>query len=141
MSKIKIFLASVLLFFLAVSAPVFGEEIEITDETPITLPSPTTPPVHEVSPQEALRKFALFMGGFFVAAMLLFAIGILCMVFWILMIIHAATKPIDNKALWIVILALTGIVGAIIYYFAVKRKFDQKEKTAAFQVPSQGPQK
>ena len=46
-------------------------------------------------------------------------------VFWILMIVHAATKPVENKVIWIVIMILTGIIGALVYYFAVKRKFNK----------------
>jgi len=44
------------------------------------------------------------------------------------MLIHAVSKPIENKALWIIILVFTGVIGAIIYYFVVKRKFDLQEK-------------
>jgi len=50
-------------------------------------------------------------------------------IFWILMLIHAITKPIKTKAVWILILLLFGIIGAIIYYFTVKREFDKKDKT------------
>ncbi len=54
-----------------------------------------------------------------------FVVGIVAFIFWLMMIIHAATKPIENKALWIVVMILTGIVGAIIYYFVVKRTFKE----------------
>ncbi len=50
-------------------------------------------------------------------------------IFWILMLIHAITKPIKTKAVWILILLLFGIIGAIIYYFTVKREFVKKDKT------------
>lgn len=50
--------------------------------------------------------------------------GIVALVFWILMLVHAATKPIDNKEMWMILMVFTGIVGAFIYYFVVKRKFN-----------------
>ena len=53
-----------------------------------------------------------------------FLIGLLCTVFWVMMIVHAASKPVENKAVWIILMLLTGVVGALIYYFAVKRNFD-----------------
>jgi hypothetical protein len=51
------------------------------------------------------------------------AIGILAFIFWLIMLIHAISKPIHDKALWIIILLLFNIIGAIVYYFAVKRHF------------------
>lgn len=57
---------------------------------------------------------------------LVFIVGIVFFIFWIIMIIHAASKPIENKALWIILLVFTGIVGALIYYFVVKRNFDRQ---------------
>lgn len=51
------------------------------------------------------------------------AIGILAFIFWLIMLIHAISKPIHDKALWIIILLLFNVVGAIVYYFAVKRHF------------------
>ena len=47
-------------------------------------------------------------------------------VFWILMLVHAATKPIENKAMWIILMIFTQIIGALIYYFVVKRKFNKQ---------------
>jgi hypothetical protein len=58
----------------------------------------------------------------FVAAGVVLVISIWSFVFWIQMIIHAASNPIENKALWIIVMVIFGIVGAIIYYFAVKRR-------------------
>ena len=52
-------------------------------------------------------------------------VGIAATVFWIMMIVHAASHPIENKAIWIILMVLTGIIGAIVYYFVVKRKFSQ----------------
>ena len=63
--------------------------------------------------------FGLGIGLFIV----MFAVGIVALVFWIKMLIHAVKNPIEHKPLWIIILLLFGIIGAIIYYFAVKKSF------------------
>lgn len=55
---------------------------------------------------------------------------VLAFVFWLLMLIDCATKPkkkIDKyggKFVWILIIALLGLIGAAVYYFVVKRKTD-----------------
>lgn len=51
-------------------------------------------------------------------------IGIAMTVFWILMLIDAAKRQFTNendKVVWILVLCLTQVLGAIIYYFVVKR--------------------
>lgn len=76
----------------------------------------------------------LFAGlGFFVMFLvaIVIIISILVLVFWVMMLIHAATKNIKDKTLWIVLLAVSFLLGlhlvlAIVYYFAVKKPFDQK---------------
>jgi pilus assembly protein TadC len=59
---------------------------------------------------------------------LFLAISVFCLVFWILMLVHAISKPIKQKAVWILIILLFGIIGALVYYFAVKRDFDKKSE-------------
>ena len=46
------------------------------------------------------------------------------MVFWIMMIIDCATRklPDGERIAWILVLVFTGIIGATIYYFVVKRR-------------------
>ncbi|OGL74277.1 hypothetical protein A3C96_00420 [Candidatus Uhrbacteria bacterium RIFCSPHIGHO2_02_FULL_60_10] len=51
-------------------------------------------------------------------------IGLATTIFWILMLVHAATHPVENRAMWIILMIFTGILGAAIYYFVVKRKFN-----------------
>jgi hypothetical protein len=64
---------------------------------------------------------ALGMG---LGILLLFvAMGIAASIFWLLMIIHAATHPVQHRAMWILLMVFTGILGAIIYWIAVKRTF------------------
>ena len=55
---------------------------------------------------------------------IVFALAILGTIFWIFMLIDAAKRKFkseNEKVVWIVILALTSWIGAIIYYFVVKR--------------------
>lgn len=46
-------------------------------------------------------------------------------VFWIWMIVDCAERDFkkkDDKIVWLLVVILVQIIGAIIYYFAVKRK-------------------
>jgi hypothetical protein len=66
-------------------------------------------------------------------------IGLLLTIFWIWMIVHAATKPIENKVLWIILLIIFGFLAAIVYYFAVKRPFDKNAPAQPIPPVSPGP--
>jgi hypothetical protein len=61
--------------------------------------------------------------GMFFFILLMFAVMIGGLVFWIFMLIDCAKRkmPDNDKVVWILVLALTSYLGAIIYYFAVKR--------------------
>ena len=61
--------------------------------------------------------------GFLGAGILLTAIAILLIAFWIWMLVHAIKHDIEEKPLWILVIGLMGIIGAIAYYFAVKRHY------------------
>jgi len=65
------------------------------------------------------------IGGGIVFMIIMAIISILAFILWLVMLIHAASKPIDNKVLWIVLMVIIGIPVSIIYYFVVKRKFDK----------------
>lgn len=67
-----------------------------------------------------------FRATFFIMSILILLISISAFVFWIMMIVHAATHPIENRAIWVLLLIFTGIIGAIVYYFVVKRKFNSQ---------------
>jgi prolipoprotein diacylglyceryltransferase len=49
---------------------------------------------------------------------------------WVWMLVDAIKRENynreDEKITWIIVLALTGAIGAAIYFFAVKRKYDRK---------------
>jgi drug/metabolite transporter (DMT)-like permease len=71
---------------------------------------------------------ALF--GFGIFFLVAFAIGIFFFILWIMMIVHAATHPIPNRAMWILVLVFTQGLGALIYYFVVKRNFGKTPSPA-----------
>lgn len=62
-----------------------------------------------------------------VFGMLWFALVIGGLIFWVLMLIDlinrsdSSFKNKNDKIVWVVLLALTGFIGALIYYFKVKR--------------------
>lgn len=59
-----------------------------------------------------LKKVFAFGGPLF---LLLFA-------FWLWMLIDAAKRDFDDKAVWIILLLFLNVIGAVLYYFIVKRK-------------------
>lgn len=81
-----------------------------------------------------------FLFGFGIGIIILFwVVGILFFIFWIMMLVHAVKNPIENKVLWLLLILLTGVIGAIVYYFAVKRGFKQGVQPANFVPPSAPP--
>jgi prolipoprotein diacylglyceryltransferase len=61
---------------------------------------------------------------FVLLLVLLFAaIAVLALIFWIWMIIDCAKRDFKNeteKIVWILVIVLAGLIGAIIYYFVIK---------------------
>ncbi len=43
-------------------------------------------------------------------------------IFWLVMLIHAISNPIPNKAVWIIVIFFGSLFGAIIYYFVIKKR-------------------
>ena len=65
---------------------------------------------------------------------LILVLAIAAFVFWIKMLIEAATKEPDNgntRLVWVIIIVFTQIIGALIYYFVRRpqRRWDAKEVT------------
>lgn len=85
-------------------------------------------------PCDELGAAAAGFGLAFVAVMGL--VGLAGMIFWILMLVHAAQHPVENKAMWIILMVFTGIVGSLIYYFVVKRPMDKQAAPSAPAAPS-----
>ena len=68
------------------------------------------------------------VGGIFIIIFLFWILAIAAaiagLVFWIFMIVDVAKRQFKNdsdKTLWILIVILAGVIGAIIYYFVIKR--------------------
>jgi hypothetical protein len=53
-------------------------------------------------------------------------LAILLVIFWTMMLVHAINSKIENKLMWILAIVFTGLVGAGLYYFIVKRKYQEK---------------
>ncbi|MFC1656689.1 PLDc N-terminal domain-containing protein [Patescibacteria group bacterium] len=72
-----------------------------------------------------------FTIGFLIIWGLIMILSIFLFIFWIMMIIDVAKrenwKDDSEKTLWLLIVILVGYLGAIIYYFALKRDRDKKK--------------
>jgi prolipoprotein diacylglyceryltransferase len=69
----------------------------------------------------AVGGFVIF---FILIWILFFAVGILALIFWIFMIVDVASRKFkqeNDKVMWILIVILTGVIGAAIYYFIIKK--------------------
>lgn len=66
------------------------------------------------------------LAAFGIGMMILFGImvliGLVLMVFTIWMIIDAAKRDFDQKAMWIILMVFFTWIAALVYYFMVKRK-------------------
>ena len=63
--------------------------------------------------------------GFMFFMLIIVILLVLGLIFWIAMIIDCAKrnfKKDSEKIVWILVLVFLGVLGAIIYYFVVKRK-------------------
>ena len=69
------------------------------------------------------------LGGFLLGNVFMMSffgiLSILSLVFWILMLVDSIKKKYrhkDDKIIWVLVIVLAGVIGALIYYFVVKRK-------------------
>jgi hypothetical protein len=65
------------------------------------------------------------IGGFFLIFAFIFLFSIAAMAFWIWMLVDCAQRKFkkeNDKVVWILVIVLTHWIGALIYYFMVKRK-------------------
>lgn len=73
----------------------------------------------------ALFLFIVFL------ILLVVVVAILAFIFWIIMIVDCAKREFKSdaeKIVWILILVFLGIIGALIYYFAVAKDSPLKRK-------------
>src|SRR5688572_8947761 len=80
------------------------------------------------------------LSGALVAIPILFMlIGLVGFVFWVMMLVHAVKNPIKDKAVWIIVILLFNLMGAVVYYFAVKRGMRTTGAVAAPPAPTSPP--
>jgi len=76
----------------------------------------------EVVPCSELNGLFVGMGVFMFLFVLIMLAGL---VFWIIMLVDCAKrnfKKSEDKIIWILIVVLLQVIGAVVYYFVVKRK-------------------
>ncbi len=85
--------------------------------------------------QELTEKAVTKAVGFsFLVIAIFIGLLVLLLVFWVMMLVHAASHPIKNKVIWIIVILFTGALGSTIYYFVVKRNFNQSFSTPTKEV-------
>lgn len=57
--------------------------------------------------------------------------------FWLWMLIDAIRREFDSKTLWIILIVFLGFLGAILYFFIVRRKLKQQGRTSEGEPPYQ----
>lgn len=78
------------------------------------------------------NQFLDFAGGFIASFVGFFLLLLLAgLIFWIWMLVDAVKRDFEHKPLWILIILLTGVIGAIVYLFAVKRKYKNASTTVS----------
>jgi hypothetical protein len=63
-----------------------------------------------------------FFGMFWAVFIVIFIIAVVFFIFWLWMLIDCIKRDFKDKVLWILLLLLVSGIGAILYYFLVKRK-------------------
>lgn len=66
-----------------------------------------------------------FVAGFLGLGIVFSLIAVLAVLFWLWMLVHAATHDIKHKPVWLLVIWFMHIFGAVIYFFVVKRKLDK----------------
>jgi hypothetical protein len=83
-------------------------------------------------------------GAALIFLLVLAVLGLALFIFWIFMLVDIFKrnnwKQENDKVIWIVVVILFGYLGAIIYYFVVKRSLDKQPKGPENMPPSQTPQ-
>lgn len=70
------------------------------------------------------------LGGIFIFWLLMIVVGIASAIFWIMMFVSAIKNQFEHKPLWIIVLLIGNIIGAIAFYFAVHKPIKAAKKTA-----------
>lgn len=76
----------------------------------------------KVNCDKLVEEWVGLLKMWFTALIIFWIVSLIGFIFWLMMLIHAIWAPIDNKALWILIILFVPF-WFILYYFLVKRKF------------------
>jgi len=110
---IATFISLILLQFVSAACKINGQEV----------------PCDQVAPQ-ATGILSLVFGAFLLFFIFMIIICIASFVIWLILLIDCIKRTnynkLDDKTIWILLLVFTGIIGAIIYYFMIKRPLDKK---------------
>ncbi len=90
--------------------------------------------------EELIALFFMLFGILFAVLVFLFWIAIpimalIAVVVWVWMLVEVAqdnTMEENDKLMWVLIVALTGIVGALVYYFVQRPKVRAAQRAAQF---------
>ncbi len=61
------------------------------------------------------------LGTIFIFWLLMIVVGIAAAIFWIVMFVSAVKNHFEHKPLWIIVLLIGSVIGAIAFYFSVHR--------------------
>lgn len=87
-----------------------------------------------------LQNPAPLLTTLLVIAVISAIIGLLSLVFRVMMLVDAFQNEEENRFLWLIILIITGIIGAIVYYFLVKRPRSWAQKNQKTETQSRSHQ-
>lgn len=75
-----------------------------------------------------INMMPAFAAGFVGLGIFVGILGFLLVAFWAWMLVHAASSDIKDKPLWLLVIWFMNIIGAIIYFFVIKRQYDREMK-------------
>jgi uncharacterized metal-binding protein len=75
-----------------------------------------------------LAMFGLGIAAFLSVILIIVVLAVLATAFWIWMLIDCAQRESENRVAWILIIVFLHVLGALVYYFVVKRQDKRKTK-------------
>jgi uncharacterized BrkB/YihY/UPF0761 family membrane protein len=67
--------------------------------------------------------------------LVIFLVAILAMLFaslfWVMMLVDCAKRDFKDKTVWIIIIIFTNFLGAVLYYYIIKKAEDSKKRKSA----------
>jgi hypothetical protein len=95
---------------------------------------PTVTAEATLTPSET-RLLVGLAGGALVFALVAGLVALLLTAFWLWMIVDVIGRPMAGKPLWLAVVILAGWIGAIVYYFGVRRSAGASTAVTAPVVP------